>query len=630
MGTLKKVLEDLNIATDLRGWIIAALSICTSVFFLYTSYAGSFTTFVQRGMLLVLTMPLIFLLIPGKKDNVIMRAIDYLLLLAAPVPFIYIAMIQDQLIMRGGIPNTMDIIMGTAAVIIILEATRRKVGMALPIIAIILIAYGFCGPYMPGILQHRGLDLGTTIAALFLGEEGIFGIPVAVTADFIMIFILFGSFLHASGAGEFFIDMAKAMFGRMRGGPAKAAVIASCLMGTISGSAVANVVTTGTFTIPLMKRTGYKPEVAGAVEAVASSGGQIMPPIMGAAAFIMADFLKVPYVEVIIAAAIPACLYYAALFFMVDLEAAKSGLIGLPRKELPDWKQTALRSGYLLIPVFVLIFLLGFIKYSPQKAAVFTIALLLVIAAVRRHTRINAEKFVKALITGAVGGLEVAVVCACAGIVIGILMRTGLGLAMTGVLIEVSQGVLPVLMVLTMITSTILGMGLPTSACYIIVAVLIAPAMVKMGVMPIAAHLFAFYYATLSAITPPVALAAYAGASIAKAPPMKTGLVAFGLGLTGFIIPFMFVYGPQLLMIGNAPQIILSCVTALIGTYSLAVSITGMLLVRLPLPMRAITFAAALLLIKPGSMTDIAGIIILGLVFILNYYRYRKQATMAA
>ncbi len=630
MKVFKKVLEDLQMETNLKGWIIAVISICTSVFFLYTSYAGSFTTFVQRGMLLVFTMPLIFLLIPIKKDNVVIKAIDYLFLMAAPVPFIYIAIIQDQLIMRGGIPNTLDIIMGTAAVVIILEATRRKVGIALPIIAIILLAYGFCGPYMPGVLQHRGLDLGTTVAALFLGEEGIFGIPVAVTADFIMIFILFGSFLQASGAGEFFIDMAKSMFGRMRGGPAKAAVIASCLMGTISGSAVANVVTTGTFTIPLMKRTGYRPEVAGAVEAVASSGGQIMPPIMGAAAFIMADFLKVPYLEVIIAAAIPACLYYAALFFMVDLEAAKSGLKGLPRMELPDWKQTLLKSGYLLIPVFVLIFLLGIIKYSPQKAAVFTIALLLVVAAVRRHTRINAERFVKALITGAVGGLEVAVVCACAGIVIGILMRTGLGLALTGVLIEVSQGVLPVLMILTMITSTILGMGLPTSACYIIVAVLIAPAMVKMGVLPIAAHLFAFYYATLSAITPPVALAAYAGASIAKAPPMKTGLVAFGLGLTGFIIPFMFVYGPQLLMIGKAPQIILSCVTALIGTYSLAVSITGMLLVRLPLPVRVITFASALLLIKPGSKTDIVGIVLLGLVFMLSYYRYRRQAAMTA
>lgn len=627
LQNFKKVLEELNISRSYRGYIIAIVCICTSLFFLYTSYAGSFTTFVQRGMLLVFTMPLIILLSPSKKGSIISRTIDYLLIFLAPVPFIYIALIQDQLIMRGGIPNTSDVVMGTLAAIIILEATRRKVGMALPVIALILIAYGFLGPYMPGILQHRGLDLSTTISALFLGEEGIFGIPVAVTADFIMIFILFGAFLHASGTGEFFIDMAKAMFGWMRGGPAKAAVIASGLMGTISGSAVANVVTTGTFTIPLMKKTGYKPEVAGAVEAVASSGGQIMPPIMGAAAFIMADFLKVPYLEVIMAAAIPAFLYYAALFFMVDLEAAKNGLTGLPRRELPDWKQTVLKSGYLLIPVLVLIFLLGFIKYSPQKAAIFTIVLLLIIASIRKHTRINAEKLFKALISGATGGLEVAAVCACAGIVIGILMRTGLGLALTGVLIEVSNGILPVLMILTMITSTVLGMGLPTSACYIIVAVLIAPAMVKMGVMPIAAHLFAFYYATLSAITPPVALAAYAGASIAKAPPMRTGLVAFKLGLTGFVVPFMFVYGPQLLMIGSIPEIMLACITALFGTYALSVSITGMFMVRLPLLMRFLSFGAALLLIKPGSKTDIVGIIILIMVLVINFYQHRKQST---
>jgi TRAP transporter 4TM/12TM fusion protein len=350
-----------------------------------------------------------------------------------------------------------------------------------------------------------------------------------------------------------------------------------------------------------------------------------MPPIMGAAAFIMADFLKISYLQVIVAAVIPSVLYYMALFFMVDLEAAKEGLKGLPHAELPSIKTTLQRSGYLLLPILALIFLLGIVQYSPQKAAFFTIILLLVIGCVRVHTRINTQRLLRALVRGALGSLEVAAVCACAGIAIGIIMRSGLGFTLTGILIDLSGGRLVVLMVLTMLVSTIMGMGLPTSACYIIVAVLIAPAMVQLGVPPIAAHLFAFYYATLSAITPPVALAAYAGAAISGAPPMKVGWHAFRLGLTGFVVPFMFVFGPALLIIGQIHEIVIAFFSASIGTFALAISLVGMLFAKVPAALRVLSFIAAIFLIKPGVYTDIIGLAILAIVVTADYLRHKRK-----
>ena len=558
----------------------------------------------------------------GRWRNIAMAIIS-------PIPFFYIMVIQDELIVRGGIPNTLDMIMGILAVIVVMEATRSKVGLALPIMVSVLLIYGFFGQSMPSLIEHRGLDIGTMISALYLSEDGIFGIPVAVTAEFIICFIIFGAFLQVTGAGDFLSNLAKATIGGVRGGPAKAAVVGSALMGTISGSAVANVATVGTITIPLMKKVGYRAEVAGGIEATGSCGGQIMPPVMGAAAFIMADFLKVSYAQVAIAAAFPAILYYIALFFMVDLEAAKTGLKGMSKEEIPSIRATMLHSGHLLIPIIALILLLGFIQYSPQKAAFLSIVALLLVSFLRPHTRLNAERTLTALAQGAIGCLEVTVVCACAGIAIGIIMRTGLGFMLTNVLIELSHGSLPVLMVLTMITSTILGMGLPTSACYIIVAVLIAPAMIKLGVLPMAAHMFAFYYATLSAITPPVALAAYAAAGIANAPPMLTGLHASRLGLTGFIVPFMFVYGPEILLIGNITDIVISCIASLVGVYALSVSMMGWVFTKVPIWGRVLCFGAALLLIKPGIITDLIGLSLLLAIVIVNYLVMRKEKIVA-
>jgi len=618
MNSLNGVFDEIGLRKT-SAKIAGILAIIASLFFMYTALMGSFPAMTQRGVLLALTLPMIFLLIGSGIDSKFGRILDIVSVIIAAVPFIYIVMVQDQLMSRGGMANTLDVIMGFMAILVVLEGTRRKVGNALPIIAIIFILYAILGPYMPNVIMHRGMDVDMLVSSVFLGEEGIFGIPIAVTADFIMIFVIFGAFLSVSGAGEFFGDIANAAFGGMRGGPAKAATMGSGLMGMISGSAVANVMTVGNFTIPLMKRTGYSPEMAGAIEAVASTGGQIMPPIMGAAAFIMAEFLKVPYSEIIIAAAIPAALYYISLFFMVDLAAGKNNLLGVPRADLPDWKVVLKKSWYLLIPVGVLIYMLGFMGYSPQKSAISSIVCLFIVAAFGAHTRLNLRKTIKAIIQGAIGGLEVAAVCASAGIVIGILMRTGLGLSLTGILVDASQGSLPVLMVLTMFASIILGMGLPTSACYIIVAVLIAPAMVQMGVTPIAAHLFAFFFGCLSAITPPVALAAYAAAGIAQSNPMKTGIFAAKMGLGAFIIPFAFVYGNALLMVGTIPEIVLAFITATMGVYAVAIFVIGFQFSNVPWVFRILSLVSAVCLIIPGWKGDLLGFAILAFISIINY-----------
>ena len=630
LNWLTEVLEGQKLKGT-RGKIIAVIAFCCSCFFLYTAFSGSLPNIAQRATLMAFALPMIFLIKPSsQKHPRLSLVLDAGFAILAVVVFVYVIKVQKAIAWRVGNPNAVDMVMGVCAALLVIEAARRKVGWTLPILVGVLVIYGFAGPYMPGVLMHRGLDPGAFISSIYLSEEGIFGPPLQVAADFIMVFVLFGAFLRVSGAGEFFIDIADAAFGGMRGGPAKAAVISSGLMGCVSGSAVANVVTTGTFTIPMMKKTGYRPEVAGAVEAVSSTGGQIMSPIMGAAAFIMADFLRIPYWNVVKAAIIPAVLYYAAVFFMVDLEAAKTGLKGMPKSELPKAGEIMKRSGHLVIPVIVLIYLLGVVGYSAQKSAFFTIVLVVLVAALRKHTRINLRKFVSAMIEGAIGGLEVAAVCACAGIVIGILMRTGLGMMLTGMLVELSHGSLPILMVLTMIASIIMGMGLPTSACYIIVVVLIAPAMVQMGVPAIAAHMFAFYFACLSNITPPVAMAAYAGASIAGSDPMRTGFQATRVGACGFIVPFMFVYGTPLLMIGSAGEILLAFVTAMLGTFALSAGLTGYQFGKLNWFLRAMSLVAALVLIKPGIGSDLVGLAIIAVISAINWSQYKRKPKVPA
>ena len=605
---VKSLMEELSL-NGKRGWLILPLAGFCSMFFLYTAYFGARPAIVQRSILLLFCTLLVFLSSPfSRKHPRVSNVIDFICVAAAVAGFGYTLIERENIEMFIGLPRLSDFIFGIICVLCVVEATRRRVGLALPILAGIFVLYGIIGPFLPGLLRHPGMDLDSFIAALYMSEEGIFGIPTMAVANFVFVFILFGAFLEVSGVGDTFTNISIAVFGRMRGGPAKASVVSSALIGTLSGSAVANVVTTGPFTIPLMKKSGYTDSSAGAVEAVASTGGQIIPPVMGAAAFLMADTLGVPYWDVVRSVLIPSLLYFIALFFIVDFEAAKTRIKGIFVGDGSSTKKMLLSSWYALIPILSLVYFLGFARLSAQRSAFFAIAVIIALSMLRKHTRLTPIKFLKSLIKGARNGMEVGVVCGCAGIVISVILRSGLGLRLTTLLIEVSGGVLIVLLILTMVASIILGLGLPTTACYIIVSLLVAPALIRMGVLPMAAHLFVFYYACLSAITPPVALASFAGASLAGAPPMATCWKAVRFGLCGFIVPFMFVFGPPLILVGTAPEIIFAFITACIGTYLLAVSLIGFQFTNTPLALRLLYAACALLLINFGWLTDSIGL----------------------
>uniref|UniRef100_UPI000740495D TRAP transporter permease n=1 Tax=Shouchella shacheensis TaxID=1649580 RepID=UPI000740495D len=457
----------------------------------------------------------------------------------------------------------------------------------------------------------------------YLEKHSLFS--AGVSATFIFLFILFGKFLEVSGAGQFFINLAVAAMGKYRGGPAKTAIVGSSILGTISGSAVANTVTTGAFTIPLMKRTGYKNHFSGAVEAVASTGGQIVPPIMGAAAFIIASYLGMPYIDVVVAAIIPAVLYYLCLYVQVDLRAKRNHLHGLPKSELPVlW--TVLKNGFLFfIPLFIIIFMLvsGF---SPMRAGLFAIVAVIVVAMVKASTRLSPKQLIKALDLGARASLETAVACAAAGVIIGIISLSGIGLTFSSMIIQFAGGSLLLTLFLTMVTSIVLGMGLPTVAAYIVQVPLTIPALIELGVAPLAAHLFIFYFAIISAITPPVALAAFAAAGIAGSEPMKTGLTALRLGIAAFIVPYMFVYGPSLLLIGQPGDIVTSVATALVGILGVAAAAEGWVFRHALWYERVLLFAGSILLIQPGVWLDVLGVAMLVIALLLQKFTFPNNA----
>jgi TRAP transporter 4TM/12TM fusion protein len=503
--------------------------------------------------------------------------------------------------------SPIDMVVGVTAIVLVLEATRRTIGASLPIVAIAFIVYGFAGPWMSGWAYHRGLSFELTIDQTFFTTEGIFGAPMTVAGTYVILFIIFGTFLEKSGAGQFFMNFANAIAGGARGGPGKVAVVSSSMFGTISGSAVANVMVDGWLTIPMMKRAGFKPEAAAAIEAVASTGGQIMPPIMGAAAFVMAEFQGVSYTQVMIAAAIPAFFYYGALFAAIHFNAVRSGLKGLPREELPILGHIILRQGHLFLPVIVLIALLlnGF---TPTYAAIIATVALVGISWLRPATGLNWRTCIEALRDGAVHTVPVAMACAAAGIVIGIVLQTGLALRFTAFLVDLTYGSLMVALLITMVAGIVLGMGMPTTPAYIMQASLLVPAIIKLGVEPMAAHMFAFYFSCLSAVTPPVALAVYAAASIGGASLWRSGMQAVKFAAAGFVVPFFFVYNPALLFSGPWPEILSAVLTGSIGVVALAASMEGHFLRTASLLERGLFLCAALLLIDPNVTTDIIGI----------------------
>jgi TRAP transporter 4TM/12TM fusion protein len=593
--------------TGIIGTAVTVIALALGLFHIYTGGFRPLAAYEQRTIHLTLILVLVFLLRPYKRGKGL-SWLDVCLSAVAALAGAYLYFESEEIMMRMGIPITLDIVVGAVLMLLVLEATRRVLGFAMPIIAAVFLLYGYFGHLAPQVVAHKGYDTERIVSQMSLAMEGIFGIPLGVSATFVILFIIFAAFLSECGAGQFFLDISMALFGRFRGGPAKVSVMSSSLFGTVSGSAVANVMVDGWLTIPLMKKIGFKAHVAGAIEAVNSTGGQIMPPVMGAAAFIMAEILAVPYIKICIAAAIPAILYYVACYFMIDFEALKSGIKGLPSAELPNAKEVFIHGFFYLIPVIVLVYFLAVIMYTPMKSAIYAMAAAILVSFLKKSTRMNLIKVIKTLERGVLSSLEVAMACACAGIIIGIFNLTGFGIRLSTILIAASQGILLVLLVLTMISSLILGMGLPTTACYIILAVLVAPAMVKMGVLPIAAHMFVFYFGIISAVTPPVAVAAYAGAGLANAPPGKTGYTAWRLAIAGFVLPYMFVYGPELLMVGSWPNIVLASVTSAVGVFLLAASVQGYLLRKAKLWERVVLFIAALLLIKPGIYTDLMGI----------------------
>jgi len=593
-------------------------AIC-SLFHLFVLLVRPIDPWYFRGMHIVFLGVLCFLLYPGWKGAMKkVHIVDYILMLMVVVPFLYMVINFDEWIYRVGVvPTTWDTIISLMFVIAILEMTRRTTGLALAIIATMFILYGYFGKFMPGLFYHKGYSWPRIFTYLF-SLDGILGLPIFVSAAYVYVFVIFGSFLRSSGVGNYFIEFANSIVGWARGGPAKVAIISSSLFGTVSGSSAANVVGTGSFTIPMMKKMGYKPHFAGAVEAVASTGGQIMPPVMGAGAFLMAEVLGVPYVKVLIAAILPAAMYYIAVYFMVDFEAAKTGLKGLPKEQLPPLKKT-LKKIYMFLPLGILVYYIAIAMASIIKAGTMALVGCIAVSWTNKETRMGIKKIIDALAGGAKGAIEMAGTCAAAGIVIGIISQTGIGLKFATILLEYSRGILPLALFLSMVVAIVLGMGMPTTAAYAICAAVITTGLVNLGAIPIAAHLFVFYFACISAITPPVALAAYAGAAIANAHPNKVGFTAMKLGIAAFIAPYMFIFSPAMLMIGNVFDVIQVVFTAMIGTFALACGMQGWLMGRkISFLYRIPLIAGAILLIKPGIITDIIGICLLIATFIVN------------
>ena len=608
--------------------VFTVLAVAYSLFHLYTAFSGMLVgMYKHKTVHLTFALTLIFLRSMMKENRKIRQIlVDFVFLSGGLFGGIYMFTQDASLSFRSGTVLPLDIVAGAVLVVVILEAARRMVGKAICLVAIVMLVYCYVGPYLPRAIAHKGYSVSRIASYMLLNGDGIFGVCMQVSATVIILFVIFGAFLKETKGGDYFTELAYGSFGRVRGGPAKVAVVGSCLFGMVSGSAIANVVSTGMFTIPLMKKTGYSDIYAGAVEATASTGGQIMPPIMGASAFLIAEILGVGYLDVVKAALVPALLFYLAIFMMIDLQAVKLGIKGLPADQLPSIKKTLKAGGHVLIAPLVLLFLLIVVKWSAIYSAFWSIIALIILSSLKSTTRMDLKGILRALKGGANGALEVVAVCGVAGIIIGCFSLSGLGLKLASLLISLSGNSVIILLLLTAVASLILGMGLPAVACYAVLAVLVAPALTKMGVYAMAAHMFIFYFGIISNITPPVAVAAYAAAGISGANPMKTGLKAFQLGLTGFIVPFMFVFGPELLFCGSAGSIILAICTSVIGVIALSMAVEGIMFTALKLYERVALIAAAFLLINVGVVTDLVGVGLIALVTIVQSFGKKRLA----
>lgn len=638
-----------------RQYITVFISVIFVLFQLYATLSGAITAQVLRATHLAFVQLLAFLLFPPTKNSPrnTLPWYDIVLGLIGMACWLYIVVNFDSLVRRSGNNTPLDVAVGIVGSLVLFESCRRIVGLPIMIIAGSFIVFAFAGKYLPGFLHHRGYSLQRVVCHLFYNTEGIMGTPIGACSTFIFLFILFGALLEKTGIGHFFIDVCNALAGGASGGPAKVAVLSSALLGTVSGSSVSNTVGSGSFTIPMMKRLGYKGEFAGAVEAAASTGGQIMPPIMGAAAFLMAESLGLPYITIVKAAIVPAILYFTGIFITVHLEAKKLGLKGLPKDQLPRFMPLLLRKGYMILPLVVIIYFLCAGKTAVFAALMGIIACVLVGFGVSvsdlahgRKPSFGGKDIVEIMCTAARNIISVAIACGMAGIIIGIVTLTGLGLRLGNGLVMLAHGKLLLTLVFTMVASIILGMGAPTTANYLITSTITAGAIISLGIEPLAAHMFAFYFGIIADVTPPVALAAIAGAAIAKAKPMKTALNATKLAIGAFIIPYMFVYNSKMLMINaSALSVVMIIITAILGMFGISVALEGYgfnntgffynsrkdkaTIIAFDAVERLLFAIAGLLCVIPETKTDIIGVSLLAVLIAYQLILKKVRSTKA-
>ncbi|MCE7518669.1 MULTISPECIES: TRAP transporter permease [Halomonadaceae] len=641
-------------------WSITIVAVGLSLFQLYSAGIQPLGLFYQRSIHLALIMVLAFLMFPAfgptRKRGVLGWGLDLVFFAGAILTGGYLVLNLDEIFSRAGFWNSTDILVACIATVTVLEASRRAVGFGMTVIGLLAIVYAFAGPrgelpwlgeWMPGILEHRGYTIDRVAGQLYLGQEGIFGLPLGVAATYIFIFVLFGAFLECTGAGKFFIDMAYAATGRQRGGPAKAAVLASAGMGSISGSAIANVVTTGAFTIPLMKRLGYKAKQAGGIEAAASTGGQIMPPLMGAGAFLIAEYTNTPYLDIVKVSILPAIMYFATVYLFVHIIALKQGMQGLPKDELPQMRQVMKDGWHFLLPLAVLVWLLA-MSMSPMRVGYYAVITILAVAvlryvlwfffvaprqgqpvtatAVKDVVRTGFAKLIEGLELGARNAVAVSMACAVAGIIVGVVGLTGLGLKFSSMMLAFSGGNLVLALVMVLLASLVLGMGLPVTASYIVLIVLVGPALTaEFGVPLLVAHLVVFWYSQDSNVTPPIALAGFAGAAIAGSKPMETSFQAWKFAKGLYLIPLFMVFNPEIIIGGPVPVVIWNGVIAILALGAFAAALEGYLFTKMSwLPRIAIT-AAIFGVFYPNLMTEIAGVAVMIVAIGANWLASKRE-----
>ncbi len=606
------------------NYIVTSICVFFALLYIYFAYWGYPNPQISRGAYLGFVLVLCFLLFPATKKSPMDRPtiIDWILAAAAVYCCAFFVYVYEDLMFRGADVDTFEIAVSVIGILLCMEATRRVVGYLMPILATIFLLYAYFGPYVPGMLAHRGYEFARIVSQQWLTIYGIFGVVTAIFANFVFLFIILGTILERFGAAKFFIELPYALVGRSRGGPAKAAVLVSGFIGSISGSAVANVSTTGTFTIPLMKRTGYKPYVAAGVEAAASTGGQMVPPIMGAAAFLIAEFANVPYATVVLVSIGPAILYFASVLWMVHLEAVKEGLVGLRKDQLPNIKETFKRGWFYIIP-FAIIFYLLFEGYSPGLAAFWAIVAMFSIGMINPRTRMSLSGVIDMLSIASKRSLLIGSMAGTIGILIGVVQLTGLGLRASEFIVDLSAGILPLAIIMVGVASYILGMGLTVTSSYVILAILAVPALTELGIAALAAHLIVFWFSQDANVTPPVCLAAYTGAGIAGANPMQTGWQSFMFARGLYVMPFMFAYVPAFMLDAPVYDIILNYLAVLIGLLAMGIFFRGYFVARMYWWERIVAAASAILLWTPDHYQDL-----IGLALFVGLFIFEKKITL--